>query len=172
MRLLKRTAMLPLLIALMAAPGTAQNRLTWSDFSARMTPRHTVRMVLPDGTTIEARPLAMKSDGAEMRITKTSNRLIHPKGPSTIPRAAFSVVQVRSPRWRGRMIGTLAPIGAGIVAMASAYGKGDAVYGYLVGGGLTAAGGGVGGYFIGRAVDRRFEQFAIDTAAAAGPGGF
>jgi len=159
--LLKRTVPMLMLLAMVASAGIAQNRVTWSEFSMRVTPRHSIRMVLPDGTAIEGSPLEMKPEGMEIRIRKTSNRQAHPKGVMTIPRVAVTVVEVRTPRSRGKIIGTLAPIGVGIALVATAYGRGDDTYVRLFAGGLTMAGGGVGGFFIGRAVDRRFEQVVI-----------
>ena len=139
-------------------------RLTWAEFSAKLTPKHTVRMVLPDGTHIEGAVRQVKPDALDIHVTRTSNRQTHPKGDATIPRESLSVVDVRSPRWKGKLIGTLVPIGAGaaILAAGIAQDQGlDAVYEIAAAGGLTIAIGAPAGFFVGRAVDRRFEQFVI-----------
>ncbi len=63
----------------------------------------------------------------------------------------------------GKLIGTLAPIGVG-VALLAAGGTNQIegeFYGYLVAGGLTLGAGTPTGFFVGRAVDRRFDQFVI-----------
>ena len=159
--LLQRTARLTLMLAMVEGAGIAQKRVTWSDFSSRMTERHTIRMVLPDSTAVEGRPMEMRSDGMDIRITKTSNRQAQPKGLATIARDAVSVVQVRTPRSRGKWIGTLVPLGVGITVVAASIGRGDETYKLLAAGGLTMSGGSVGGFLVGRAVDRRFEQFVI-----------
>jgi hypothetical protein len=145
----------------LASLGSAQQRMSWSDFSARMTPRHTLRIAFPDGAVIESRPLEIKPDQINVRITGTSDRRTHPKGPAIIPRAAISVVEVRPPRSLGKLIGTLAPIGVGAALVGASFGHGDDTYVRLVAGGLTMAAGGVGGFFIGRAIDRRFERIVI-----------
>ena len=62
--------------AFAAAP--IQGDLTWSELSARLTPRHGVRMVLPDGATIEGNLLRVTADAIVLSITKTSNRS-HPE---------------------------------------------------------------------------------------------
>jgi len=148
-------------LLLVAAPVMAENRLSWTDFSMLMKPNQTFRLALPDATVIEGRPVEMRPDGMVIRITRTSDRRAHPKGTVTVPREAVSVVEVRKPRSVGKIIGTLAPIGVGIAIAASAANEGDEMYVNLVAGGLTMAVGGVGGFFVGRAIDRRFERFVI-----------
>lgn len=147
-----------------SAADAAENRVTWSEFSTRMTPKCTIRMVLPDGTHIEGRPLQVKPDAIDVRISRTSNKQAHRKGDAAIPRESVSVVEVRNPRWKGKLIGTLAPIGVGaaILAAGVAANQGsDDVYGYAILGGATMGFGAPLGFFVGRAIDRRFEQFII-----------
>lgn len=149
--------------ALNAADAPAA-RITWDDFSRRVTPERTVRMVLPDGTNVEGYVLQAKPDAIDIYVTHTSNKQAHPKGNATISRESLSVVQVRSPRHIGKLIGTLAPIGVGaaIAAAGIAGNQGsDSVYGYALAGGLTIAIGAPVGFLAGRAVDRRFDQFVI-----------
>ena len=131
----------------------------------RVTPRHTIRMVLPDGTRVEGYPLQAKPDALDIYVTRTSNKQAHPKGNATITRESLSVVQVRSPRWKGKLIGTLAPIGAGVALLAAGGSNTFTIegelYGYLLAGGLTLGAGAPAGFFVGRAIDRRFDQFVI-----------
>ncbi len=144
------------------------NRVTWSEFSAKVAPKHTIRMVLPDGTLVEGHPLQLTADAMELSITRTSNRQAHAKGRATIPRGSVSVVEVRSPRWKGKLIGALAPIGIGtaiaVGGMAANQGSDD-IYVYAAAGGLTIAAGAPAGLLVGRAIDRRFERFTIIPAA-------
>lgn len=147
---------------LLRAADPGPPRVTWAEFSGMMTPKHTVRMVLPDGTHVQGKVLRANSEGLEIRIRSTSNPQVHPKGEATIPRESLSVVDVRSPRSKGKLIGTLVPIGVGAGILAAGVGDGgDEVYVYLVAGGTTMGFGGVAGFFIGRAVDRRFQRFVI-----------
>ncbi len=150
-------------LAALNAADPASARISWSDFSMRVTPRHTIRMVLPDGTHVEGYPLHAKPDALDIYVTRTSNKQAHPKGNATISRESLSVVQVRSPRRMGKLIGTLAPIGAGVALLAvggTSHIEGD-FYGYIAAGGLTLGVGTPVGFFVGRAVDRRFDQFVI-----------
>jgi len=157
----KRTAQILLATVALTSLGSAQQSMSWSDFSTRMTQRHTLRIAFPDGAVIEFQPLEVKPDEVNVRITRTSDQRRHPKGLATIPRATISIVEVRSPHSRGKLIGTLAPIAVGAALVGASYGRGDDTYVRLVAGGLTMAGGGVGGFFIGRALDRRFDRIVI-----------
>jgi hypothetical protein len=158
---LHRTVLLSFLLAALSHSGSAQVRLTWAEFSTKVMPTHNIRMVLPDGTHVEGYPLVAKPDGLDLHLTRTSNRQAHPKGNTTIPRSSVSVVEMRRSRWKGKLIGTLVPLAAGIAIMAAGRNKGDDVYGYIAVGGLTVGFGTPVGFLAGRAVDRRFDQFVI-----------
>ena len=138
-------------------------QLTWDALAAQADTGCSIRMALPDGAVIEGHPLGFRPEAMDLRVYKTSDRRAHPKGRITIPRASVAVVEVRARRWKGRLIGVLVPIGAGaaMVGGAIAGAAEGALYGLLAGGGLTIGLGGPAGYFIGRAFDRRFEQFSI-----------
>ena len=160
---LKWILLFTLTLAVLNAADSASNRITWGDFSMMVTPRHTIRMVLPDGTHVEGYPLQAKPDALDIYVTRTSNKQAHPKGNATISRESVSVVQVRSPRRIGKLIGTLVPVGVGVALLAAGgtnHIEGD-FYGYLAAGGATLGFGTPAGFFVGRAVDRRFDQFVI-----------
>ena len=150
-----------LLLSFAPVARAATERVTWNEFSAKVTPEHTIRMVLPDGTRIEGHPLQIKPDSLDLRVTRTSNKQAHPKGAATVPRKSVSVVQVRSPRWAGKLIGTLVPIAAGAAILGSAFNQGDLSYRLIPLGGVIVGAGAPSGYFIGRAVDNRMEEFII-----------
>lgn len=139
------------------------NRISWDEFRAQITPRHKIRMLLPDGAHVEGYPLAIRPDAVDLRVTRTSNKQAHPKGESRIPRSSFSVVEVRKPRRAGKGIGTLAPIGigAGILAAGLMSSDDTTFYNGVVTGSCTMGFGGVAGFFVGRAIDRRFETVVI-----------
>jgi hypothetical protein len=141
-------------------------RVTWDEFSTRVSPKHTIRMVLPNGTIIQGQALHLKDDAIEMHVTRTSNAVMQQKGNAIIPRASVSVIDVRSPRRAGKIIGTLVPIAAGLALGAAgvAGNQGsESVYGYALVGGIIVAAAPVG-YFVGRAIDRRFDRFTIIPA--------
>lgn len=148
-------------------PGSAapkqQNQLTWDAFAALVNARSSIRMILPDGTLIEGHPITFRPEALDISLYKTSNRQLHRKGSMTIRRETVSVVDIRKARKRGRLIGTLVPIGAGAAMMAGATARSieGPLYELLAAGALTMGVGGPAGYFTGRAVDRRFEQFII-----------
>jgi hypothetical protein len=145
------------------AASTSQNAITWEELQARITPRHKIRMVLPDGSSVEGIPLAAPLDAIDMRVTRTSNKQAHPKGITTVPRSSFSVAELRSPRRAGRLIGTLVPVVIGAATAAvCASSKDEATFngGIAIGAAIMGYGG-VAGYFIGRVSDRRFETFVI-----------
>ena len=145
------------------AAGAPGNRITWEEFTAQITPRHKIRMLLPDGSHVEGYPLVIRPDAVDMRVTRTSNKQTHPKGESAIPRSSFSVVEVRKPRRAGKVIGTLVPIGigAGILAAGLTSSDDTVFYTGVAAGGCTMGFGAVAGFFVGRAIDRRFETLVI-----------
>jgi hypothetical protein len=145
------------------AKASSPERISWSDFSTRMTPRHTIRLVLPDGTRVEGKLVQVKPDGMDLDVTGGSNNPAHSKGRATIPRQSVSVIGVRSPHRSGRLIGTILPIAFGallIVAGSQNDDDGNAPLRVASGAALMSLGG-IGGFFAGRAVDRQFDQFII-----------
>lgn len=148
-------------------PGSAASdrpaQLTWEAFGAYVNGHCSIRMMLPDGTLIEGHPVTIRPEALEIAVYKTSNRHLHSNSRMMVPRESVSVVDIRKSRKRGRLIGTLVPlgIGAGLLAGATARSIESPIYGPLVAGGLTMVVGTPVGYFIGRAVDRRFERFTI-----------
>ena len=139
------------------------HRITWDEFQARITPRYKIKMVLPDGSRIEGNPVVVRHDAMDLRVTRTSNKRAHPKGDTVVPRSSISVVEARKPRWAGKLIGTVAPIGIGAGLLAAGLVSSDEqlLYSGIAAGGCTMAFGGIGGFFIGRAIDRRFETLEI-----------
>ena len=138
-------------------------RLTWDALGAQARPGCSIRMVLPDGMQIEGRLVSFRPEAMDLSVYKTSNKQAHPKGLITIPRKNVSVVEIRAKRHKGRLIGTLVPIGLGAAMLAGGLAQSDEgiLYTMLAAGGLAMGAGAPSGYFIGRAIDRRFEQFVI-----------
>lgn len=155
------------LICAMCLPAEAQqqNARSWSDLSQEVEPNWTLRMILPDSTLVEGRTATFTSEALTMRVVKTSNMSLHPKGVVTIPRDQVKTLEIRKNGTKGRWIGTLLPVAAGAAA-GLAYGQsnsGDLLAPEAAAAlfGLIAGGGGVAGYFIGRAVDRQFHAVAV-----------
>ncbi len=118
-------------------------RLTWDAFGAQATrPGCSIRMVLPDGTQIEGRLVSFRPEAVDLSVYKTSNKQAHPKGLITIPRKNVSVVEIRAKRRKGRLIGTLVPIGLGAAMLAGGLTQSDEgiLYTMLAAGGLASHG--------------------------------
>lgn len=153
-----------LLLLLAPAISAADNskRITWRELSSMATPEHVMRIVLPDRVRVEGRPLEFKPESLVFHVTRTSDKKLHPKGRMTVPRNSVTSVSVRSPRWKCRWIGALAGAAPGLAIIASNTNSNNEASVYLLaaGAGITAIGIPVG-YFIGRAIDRRFHKFVI-----------
>ena len=163
---MRLTALLFLLVAPLAA-GDARV-MTWSELSETVQANWTVRVSLPDGTAVEGNSVQFQADALTMQVNHTSNKSMHSKGPISVPRSQVRILGIRKERHRGRTIGTLVPIGAGIGIAIGVYASsrdaflGDvtAAAGAVLGAAVAVVGGTVG-YFIGRRADRRFETVAV-----------
>jgi hypothetical protein len=157
---LPRAALLMLVSSTLSAGGPRP--ITWEQLSSRLTPKHRIRIVLPDGVRVEASPVEVRAGSLELNVTRTSEKRAHPKGPLTVPRASVKDFQLRSPRSKGRWIGAAAGAGPGIAIMAASANIESEFNIYILLAGAGAAAVGVPtGFFIGRAIDRRFERFVI-----------
>lgn len=139
------------------------SRLTWDAFGAHARAESSIRLVLPDGVRVEGRVAGFRPEAIDLSVYKSSNKQAHPKGLITIPRRNVSVIEIRAKRHTGRLIGTLVPIGLGAALLAGGLAQSDEgiLYSMLAAGGVTIGAGAPSGYFIGRASDRRFEQFVM-----------
>ena len=110
--------------------------LTWDAFGAHVNGHCSVRMMLPDGTSIEGYPVIFRPEALEIAVYKTSNRQLHSTGRMTVALENVSVVDIRKRRIRGRLIGALVPfgIGSGLAAGATARSIESPSYGSLVAG--------------------------------------
>jgi hypothetical protein len=137
--------------------------LRWSELSARVTGRK-IALALPEGAAVEGKAIAVTPDGLRLRISKTSDRKVAPKGELLVPRKSVSLVSVTEHGWIGRV---LCSLGAGALTAALILNAGSNVYeGALVvvvpasaaAGGVGAA---VGGYYIGKRIDRRTTEIRV-----------
>jgi len=71
--------------------------LPWSEIAPLIVDQE-IAVVLPDTTYIQGKALAVREDALELDVKKTSDRRLHPKGRTTIPRAAASVIELREMR--------------------------------------------------------------------------
>ena len=144
------------------AANREQLQTTWEGLSAIVGQK--VRVVMPDGASIEGKATAVEVDALVVEIGKTSNKAAYPKGKFLVPRATLKAVDVQRPtmKWRILCVSVGAGLGvlAGVFAKASTGGfiRSDALAGVF---GAAAVAAPVGGYFIGRAADRRTITYVI-----------
>ena len=132
-----------------------QLELKWSELDSRIAGRK-VALALPGGTRIEGKALRVDPDGLRLKVTKTSDRKIQPKGERLVPRQSLSRLRVTEYRKLGRLIGVLTPfaVAAAITPpLMSEFFEGPMVIIVPV---LAAAGAislSIAGYYIGKALD-------------------
>ena len=75
-------------------------------------------MALPGGVYIEGKVVEVEPSGLRLKISRTSDRAVQPKGEHLIPRQSVSVLHIAEYRKLGRLLGTLgaAAAAAGIAA--------------------------------------------------------
>lgn len=140
-----------------------QAQLKWEELDARIANKK-VAFVLPDGTHVAGKVIGVQPDGLRMKVSKSSNRQVQPKGRQLIPRQSISVLQVTDYRKLGRLLGTTGAIAAaaGIVAAQNIdlY-EGPAI---IIVPAIAAAGtvgAGIGGYYVGKAFDKRVTEIRV-----------
>ena len=139
-----------------------ERQTTWDGLSVVVGQK--VRVVMPDGTRIEGKAIALENDALAVDIGKTSNKETYPKGSFLVPRAtlrALDLVVRSTKRWRIMSVSAGVIVGSafGIVAVdAIRHSPPGATF---VGFGGAAIAMPVLGYFLGRAADRRSITFLI-----------
>lgn len=138
-------------------------QLKWSELGPRVDGRK-VALVLPGGTHVEGKVRGVEPEGLRLRVSKTSDRDAMPKGTQLIPRQSVSVLRVTEYRKRGRILGTLAAAGTAAAIAAATYpdlyeGTVIIVVPAVVAGGITGAA--IGGYYIGKAADKRVTEILV-----------
>lgn len=138
-------------------------KLQWGELGSRIVGQK-VAFVLPDGTHVEGRVITVEADGLRMKVAKSSNQKTQPKGKQLVARQGLTMLQVTEYRNLGRWLGTLGALGlaSGIVAaqQIDLY-EGPMVVVVPVVIGVGVAGAGVGGYYVGKRIDKRVTQIVI-----------
>lgn len=138
-------------------------QLPWNELGPRAI-GHKVALVLPNGTHIEGKVRSVEPDALRLKVSKTSDREFLPKGERLIPRQSVSLMRVTEYRKLGRLLvtsGALA-VAAGIVATnyPDLYeGAAVAVVPAVTAAGL--AGVGLGGYYVGKRVDKIVTEIQV-----------
>jgi hypothetical protein len=121
-------------------------------------------MVLPGGAEIEGKARAADARGLHLRVTKTSDRKVLRKGEQVIPRESVSVLRVTRHGKLGRILCTAGGLAAAGLVAAAWNGDVSEGPGVIVVPTVSAAGvigAGVGGYFIGKRIDRQVTEIRI-----------
>jgi hypothetical protein len=164
-RLTLITLSLFLLTALNGSLAEAQNEVkrTWSEMAFVVD--HEIALSLPDGTYVQGKALAVRPDGIDMDVKKTSEPGPHPKGKTTVPRSSISSVELRTKRRSGRSIGaksvaSAASVGGFILGgvIGEKFGSGDSIF---VGMAVGTVVGAVGGVLVGQKLDTEQETVFI-----------
>jgi hypothetical protein len=140
-----------------------QLQLKWGELGPRVED-HKIAMVLPDGTHIEGKVRAVQPDGMRLRVTKTSDRKVQPKGDHLIRRESISVLRVTEYGTKGRWLvttGAIATAAAIVAANKPDLYEGPAVIivPAVTAGGLVGVG--VAGYFAGKALDKHVTEIRV-----------
>ena len=145
-----------------------QVQISWEELSALVIDRK-ISTTLPDGTRLEGEALAVRPEALVLDVHKTSNKRLHPKGQTELPRTAVS--EVRVIRLRGPVMriigGILGGIGGafGVSALGIAL---DSVAvllpAVLIGIPLAA----VAGYYAGKLADTSTTRLLIQDAVQHG----
>ncbi len=140
-----------------------QIQLSWDQLQSRIEGRK-VALTLPDGTSIAGKARAVEPEGLRLKISKTTDRKVQPKGVRLIPRQSVTYLEVTEYRWIGRLLGTAGAMGAalGIVAaqQIDLY-EGALVVAVPAGIAAGTIGVGIGGYYIGKRCDKRVTGIRI-----------
>jgi hypothetical protein len=149
--------------AIAGAGDSAFVTLHWNELSPYVEGRK-VALVLPGGTAIEGKARKADAAGLHLQVTKTSDRKSLRKGEQVIPRESVSVLEATRYRKWGRILCTVG--GAAAVGLAMAARNIDTSEGAAVilvpavtAGGM--AGAGVGGYYLGKRIDRQVTEIRI-----------
>jgi hypothetical protein len=143
--------------SLLLAAGPRDIQSKWTDLAPLVTDRK-IALVLPAGTHIQGKVLAVEPDGLRMKVTKTSDRKVLAKGERLIPRQSVSVLRLTEYRKAGRLlctVGSVAVVAAIIASQDIDLYEGPLVVIVPAVSAVGAVGAGVGGYFAGKRIDRR-----------------
>jgi hypothetical protein len=142
--------------------------ITWEELPPLVIEQK-ISTTLPDGTRLEGEALAVRPEALVVDVQKTSNKKLHPKGQTAVPRDLVS--EVRVIRIRGVamriILGILGGIGgtAGVTGLAFVTESvGILLPAMLLGIPLAA----VGGYYAGKLIDKRTTRLLIQDAGQPG----
>jgi len=140
-----------------------QLRLNWEEVDPHIAGKK-VSLVLPDGTHIAGKALAVEPAGLRMKVKKSSNTSAQPKGEQLIPRNAISVLRIADYRKLGRLLvttGALAVAGGIVAGSEINIYEGPALIAVPAAIAAGMVGTGFAGYYAGKAIDKRVTEIWI-----------
>jgi hypothetical protein len=160
-RLLAAFSLLLLCSAPIFAGSADQRQIAWSDLP--MVFDQNIRIVMPDGTRIEGKAVALESDALAVQVTKTTNVNDYPKGRLLVPRATLQAFDIHRPTFYWRVIGVFVGAVGGAVA---GVGISATNFGRTSSGGPVAATAAavvvpVAGYYLGKRADQRVTTYVL-----------
>jgi hypothetical protein len=149
-------ASLAVALALLSA---GQEQLTWEEFGQVVVERK-VSVPLPGNHKVEGEVLAVRPDGMVMDIWKTSDRAAFPRGQGFVPRSSVNTVRVIREKGPMKLVGGIAGTAGGFLAVIAVgfVTNGVGAIPMLLAGWPAC---GVGGYYLGKAADRRTTLITI-----------
>jgi len=136
--------------------------LKWNELSPLIAGR-VVELIVPGGATVRGEVAAVREDALVLDVRQSSDAKAYPKGNAAIPRSSVTLLQVQRERGKwGRSIGTTLGVLTGLglggytaAKTANSAGAGVAIF-------ITISGAGaVGGYFAGKALDRKTTEIRV-----------
>ena len=161
--LLCSAALLTVSTLLPAASGPGQLELPWTELGAAIADAK-IALVLPSGTHIQGKVLSVDADAIRLHVSKTSDKKDIAKGDREIPRQSVSFVQVTRYSKVGRIactLGLAAALGLAVAVQDVDVYEGPAVAIVPAVTAAGVAGGAVGGYYIGKRLDRHVTEIRI-----------
>jgi hypothetical protein len=115
-------------------------------------------LMLPNGTIVEGQIAGVEKEQIALNVSKSSDKQAYPKGRVSIPRSLVTTIRLTQTKGYGRAFGTIAGLlgGAGLgTLVALSYDDQSASSAARAGVLGLWAGTTVGGYYVGRSLDRK-----------------
>ena len=150
------------LVGTMAQAESKPLELRWNEL-APLISGHVVNLTLSAGGSVRGEVAAVRDDSLVIDVRNSSDSKAYPKGSGSVPRSSITLIKAERTHgsW-GRSIGTTLGVLTGLgvggqVAVNSADSAGAGIAIFLVVAGAIS----VGGYFLGRSLDRKVTTIRI-----------
>ena len=158
--ILTACAMLLLFGVASFANSNEERQIAWGDLQKIVGKK--VRVVMPDGTQVQGKAVAVEADALTVQVSKTSNAGAYPKGKLLVPRATLKSFDVKHSTYHWRVIGVTIGVVAGVAVFALVSVEVDGIFGkpgavsWAAAAALPAA-----GYFLGQKADQQVTTYVV-----------